>query len=153
MKKKFRDLSNMKGLNRNYENFYDGPIMISKEKYNDYKENKNISEIIHNIAYLQDKLIFTMDKKYKLEGKNGEIVTLPYAELVAPYDEKTIKIFEDTKETTIYYLVSKNPDSDNYTLYEVIVDPFNESYAHDMEIDESDRMMSVIPNNKKETKI
>ena len=147
MNKKFKDLSNMKGFSENYESFYDGPIMISKEEYNDYKENKKVSNIVRNIAYLQDKMIFTMDKKYKLEGKNGEIVTLPYAKLVVPYDEKTIKIFENTKETTIYYLVSKNPDSGSYTLYEVIVDPFNESYAHDMEIDDSDRMASVIANN------
>lgn len=146
MSKKFQDLSNMKGFNRDYENFYEGPIMISKEEYINYKRNKNISEILHYIAYLKDEMIFSMNKQYKFEGKNGKVVTLPYAEVITPYDEKTIKIFKDTKETTIYYLVSKNPGLDSYTLYEVIVDPFNESYAHDMEIDDSERMRSIAVN-------
>lgn len=146
MNKKFQDLCNMKGFDRNYENFYEGPIMISKEEYVNYKENENISEIIYNIAYLQDEMIFIMNKKYKFEGKNGKVVTLPYAELITPYDEKTIKIFKDTKEITIYYLVSKNPGFDSYTLYEVIVDPFNECYAHDMEINSFERMKSIVNN-------
>lgn len=147
MKKKIQDLSNMKGLNRNYKNFYEGPIMISKEEYINYKINENISEIEHHIVYLQDKMIFNMNEKYKFEGKNGKVVILPHAKVVQPYDEKTIKIFKDTKETTIYYLVTKNLGSDSYTLYEVIVDPFNESYAHDMEIDDFETMKTVAFNN------
>ena len=147
MNKKFQDLCNMKGFDRNYENFYEGPIMISKEEYVDYKRNKNISEILHCIAYLKDEMIVITNKKYKFEGKNGKVVTLPYAEIVTPYDEKTIKVFKDTEETTIYYLVSKNPGFDSYTLYEVIVDPFNECYLHDMEIDNFERMKSVAVNN------
>lgn len=141
-----RNLINMKGLGRNYENFYDGPVMISKEEYVDYKRNKNITKILHYTAYLKDEMMFIMNRKYKFEGKNGQIVTLPYAEVVPPYDEKTIKIFKDTEETTIYYLVSKNPGFDSYILYEVIVDPFNESYMTDMKIDDPERMRSVIVN-------